>query len=212
MNRHLIFIRTLLLNGIFYGSVGFLPWLQPHLIEENSIDKLIGFHPYSIYLYLSFFFLIWHSIIQVKEDKATELSILIPISAFFAALFYLMVPTTITGVNQIFDTDLITHLAYKIINTNDTHMNCLPSLHGAITVICVYYLINQNITKLYKSIYLLWGLAICWSAIAIRQHLSLDIITGMLYGVMILLLKDVIISSINKIKATLFKNHEIQQR
>lgn len=212
MNRHLIFLRTLLLNGLFYGSVGFLPWLHPFLIKENEIDRIIGFHPYSIYLYLSFFFLIWHAIIQVKEDKAIELSILIPVSAFFAAIFYLIFPTTITGVNQILDTDLITKLCYKLINGNDTHMNCLPSLHGAITVICVYYLINQNNNKLNQLMYIIWGLAICWSAIAIRQHLSLDIITGMFYGVMILLLKDVIITSVNKIKATLFNNHEIHQR
>ena len=53
MNINLIFIRVLLLNGIIYGSVGFLPWLSPFVLQEMQLDKLITFNPYSIYLYLS---------------------------------------------------------------------------------------------------------------------------------------------------------------
>lgn len=198
MNRHLLFIRTLLLNGIFYGSVGFLPWLTPYVIQENSLDKLISFHSRSIYLYLSFFFYIYLSFLVTKKEQAFELSILIPVSAFFASIFYYFFPTTIVGVNQVFTSDIVTDLLYKIMNTNDTHTNCLPSLHGAISVICCYYLLSNTKLYLAKLFYIVWGLAICWSAIAVRQHLSLDIITGMLYGIVILSLKNVIIKIVEK--------------
>lgn len=199
MNRHVVFIRTLLLNGIFYGSVGFLPWLTPYVIQENSLDTLIGFHSRSIYLYISFFFYIYLSFLVTKREQAYELSILIPVSAFFASIFYYLFPTTIVGVNQIFTSDVVTSLLYKIMKTNDTHTNCLPSLHGTISVICAYYLLNNTRSYVTKLLYIVWGLAICWSAIAIRQHLSLDIIAGILYGVVILSLKNVIITKIESL-------------
>lgn len=208
MNRHLIFIKTLLLNSLFYGSVGFLPWLKPYLIEETSIDKWIGFHPYSIYLYLSFFFLIWYSFIKVCEKSVKELSILIPISALMAALFYLEFSTKIVSLNQevsINKSDTLTLFIYHLINKNDTHMNCLPSLHGAITVICIYYILREKDKLWVKVFYIMWGLAICWSAIAIRQHLSLDIVVGMIYGVLIISLKNVIIKLWEDLKTKVFK-------
>lgn len=193
MNRHGVFLRTLLLNGIFYSSVGFLPWLNPYVIQENSIDKIIGFYSSAIYLYISFFFYIYLSFLITKKEEVMELSILIPVSAFLASILYYIFPTTIIGVNQVFTSDIVTNFLYSIMNKNDTHMNCLPSLHGAISVICGYYLIKNSKSYLIKLCYVVWGLAICWSAIAIRQHLSLDIITGMLYGSVILVFKNGII-------------------
>lgn len=197
MNRHLLFVKTLLLNGIFYGGVGFLPWLNPYVIHENFVDKIIGFHSYSIYLYISFFFYIYLSFLIVKKEQAIQLSILIPVSAFFASVFYYFFPTTIVGVNQVFISDIVTDFLYKIMNSNDTHNNCLPSLHGAISVICVYYLIKNSQSYLIKLCYVVWALAICWSAIAIRQHLSVDIIAGIIYGIVILSFKNVIIKYVN---------------
>lgn len=197
MNRHLLFIRTLLLNGVFYGGVGFLPWLKPYVIQENIVDKTIGFHSNSIYLYISFFFYIYLSFLIVKKEQAIQLSILIPASAFFASVFYYFFPTTIVGVSQVFTSDVVTDFLYKIMNSHDTHNNCLPSLHGAISVICGYYLIKNSKSYLIKLCYVVWGLAICWSAIAIRQHLSVDIIAGIIYGSVILCVKNGIIKYVN---------------
>lgn len=211
MSVHLIFLRTLILNGIFYGSVGFLPWLSPFVIEEMTLDKWIGFHPYSIYLYFSFFVLIWHSFIKLDNKSVKEIAILIPFSALFAAIFYIVFPTTIIGVNQTINSDLFTSNLYYLLNKNDTHMNCLPSLHGAITVICMYYLLKNDTRFWLRLTYSIWGIAICWSAIAIRQHLSLDIILGMIYGGFILSLK----SGIIKVSETIiqkFKRNEILKK
>lgn len=194
MNINLIFIRVLLLNGIIYGSVGFLPWLSPFVLQEMQLDKLITFNPYSIYLYLSFFILIWYTFIKIEDKSIRELSIMIPASAFFAAIIYILYPTTISREINNINSDILTSTLYYVINKSDSSMNCLPSLHGAITVICVYYLLI-NESRIWLNIkYIIWGLAICWSAVAIRQHLSIDIISGMLYGVILLLLKNYIIA------------------
>lgn len=212
MNRHFEFIRTLVINGLFYGGVGFLPWLQPYLIQENILDKWIGFHIYSIYVYISFFFLIWYCFMRFSAKEVSELSIIIPISAFFAAIFYLICPTTIVGVSQILDieiSDKLTHFLYYLLNKNDTHMNCLPSLHGAITVMCLDYLLRTKDIFLMKLLYIIWSISICWSAIAIRQHLSLDIILGMVYGFMILCFKSAIMNTVNDLFNKL-KNDKIQ--
>lgn len=203
MNINLIFIRVLLLNGIIYGSVGFLPWLSPFVLQEMQLDKLITFNPYSIYLYLSFFILIWYTFIKIEDKSIRELSIMIPASAFFAAIIYILYPTTISREINNINSDILTSTLYYVINKSDSSMNCLPSLHGAITVICVYYLLI-NESRIWLNIkYIIWGLAICWSAVAIRQHLSIDIISGMLYGVILLLLKNYIIDMSKNITARL---------
>lgn len=67
----------------------------------------------------------------------------------------------------------------------DSPQNCLPSLHAALTLLCVHALYrdgSQTRTRAYNLALWLWGGLIALSIIVLRRHLFIDLIAGLLLG------------------------------
>jgi membrane-associated phospholipid phosphatase len=70
--------------------------------------------------------------------------------------------------------------------TLDLPRNAMPSLHASLSVVAaIAVLFSQVFPKWSKPLVWLWVLVIFWSTIALRQHVSLDLIAGSIVAVIV---------------------------
>ncbi|MEC5159731.1 MULTISPECIES: phosphatase PAP2 family protein [unclassified Janthinobacterium] len=177
-------LRHLLLGwggvGLVYFSTGFLG-RPATVLPELALDRLIPYNPAGIWLYLSFFILIPYTYASVAPRRVRWLSRAMPLCAALSGVVFLLFPTTLNypplaagGA----DAQLL-----QLLLASDSSSNCLPSLHGALTVLCVWALCEPG-RPLRAALALLLGLAICYSIIQLRRHLSIDLGAGVLAGLL----------------------------
>lgn len=180
---------ALLANTVLYGGTGYLTGTATHAVPSIMLDEWIGFTPHAIWGYLSFFVLIGWAFLRAPVPAVRCLSWLIPATSAFAAVFFWLYPTHI-GIAQPCGAENLSAWACHVLQSTDTPYNCLPSLHAAISVLCAAALCPGAGWR-GKVLYPLWAVWICWSAIALRQHLSVDILAGAVLGlVAVVLVRD----------------------
>jgi membrane-associated phospholipid phosphatase len=166
--------------GIIYGSTRFIPG-KHWVIPELWLDQQIPFSTQGIWLYLSFFVVVHFTFLSAPLANFIPLMNAILASAVISGLVFVIFPTTLVypEVNQQTFADQLFYWLLWI----DTTQNCLPSLHAALTVVCLLALWNNQ--KIFLSlIYLVISLAIGFSIIQLRRHLSLDVAAGILVGIL----------------------------
>jgi membrane-associated phospholipid phosphatase len=176
-NRFTKWVLALSLNSLFYFSSGAFSGAA-YLVPPTFVDDAIAFQPCAIWPYLSFFGLILLAFLKVPAQKLNVLTFAIVDSTIIGAIIFFFYPTTIAYPAT------AEHGLLGALRLLDTPKNCLPSLHGAITLICVISLFSKNV--IWNIGLLLWGLLICWSAIAVRQHAFMDIASGLILGALMM--------------------------
>jgi len=164
--------------AIIYGTTQFVggsKWVIPEL----WLDQQIPFNVQGVWLYLSFFLVIPFAFWKAPFDRVKPMMLAISLSAIISGVFFILFPSTLNyppvpdgGFSaQVF------HLLLWI----DTPQNCFPSLHAALTIICLLGL--WEIKKLIQNLLVLTAtLAILFSIIQLRRHLTLDLTAGILVG------------------------------
>ena len=171
-------------NGIFYyGSAALSGYA--FTLPETYIDHLIQFQDGAIGVYISFFILIFVAFLRAPIEQVYYLTWSIPLASCIASCIFLLYPTKVLML------PMTSHGAWGFTLTAlhllDTPKNCLPSLHAAISVICANALIDRHpLLRFQWLLMVTWVGLICWSAIAIRQHVLLDITAGLVLGVLVL--------------------------
>lgn len=168
-----------------WGSVGLAYGLAsivmgtPAVIPMTALDRIIPFSVAAVWIYLSFFLLIPYAYLQVDGAYLHWLRQSMQCSAVICGGLFLLWPTTliyppIQGVGA--SVTLLRWLA-----ATDSPQNCLPSLHGALTVLCVWSLYSRR-RPLRSILTVAAGLSIGISIIAVRRHLSIDLGAGVAVG------------------------------
>ena len=102
------------------------------------------------------------------------------ICALICGVVFLLYPTTLTyppvGNGSGWSTQ-----ALRWLQAMDSTQNCLPSLHGALTLLCVWALYDR-LRLLRSTLAALLGVAICYAIIALRRHLGIDLAAGLAVG------------------------------
>ncbi len=158
-------------GSFWQGSVATLP--------ETVVDHWISFNPIGIWLYCSFFLLVPAAYLLTETEKLLWLQRAMQLCAGGAGIIFLWCPTTISypsipesGVHS---------EALRFFIRFDTSNNCLPSLHGALTVLSAWALCNRR-QQWRSGIYLAWALAILYAVIQLRRHLFIDLSAGVALG------------------------------
>jgi membrane-associated phospholipid phosphatase len=168
-----------------WGTVGlvysFTSAFQGHgvTLAETALDRMIAFNPTGIWVYLSFFILIPYTFITAQSHRLLWLRSSMQTCAVVCGLIFLIYPTTllypaITG-------DGMSQSVLRFLASSDSSQNCLPSLHGALTLLCAWTLLDGK-RKLYSGLMLLWAICIFISIIQLRRHVSIDLAAGMVVG------------------------------
>lgn len=149
---------------------------------KTKVDDLIPLWTPFVVIYLSYFVFLGLSLIyfiRVGVYKTLRAALLgITISCLVAYLFYFFFQNRIDrpGIlnNNIFD------FAYSKLNELVAPFNAFPSLHVAISVVCA--LAYSKIKSKYFPAVLIWVILIIASTVLTKQHYFLDVISGLLLG------------------------------
>jgi len=164
--------------GLCY-SAGRLTPRVPYVLREGMLDQLVPFNASAIWLYLSFFLLVPAAYLIAVPERLKPLARSMQLSAAVAGIVFVVWPTTL--VYPAIPSGTMSGIVLDALATSDSSYNCLPSLHGALTLQCVVALWQQD-RPWRSAIVLVWGLAVMWSVVAARRHLSIDLSAGMMLG------------------------------
>ena len=180
-----------LLKRLFYllagwGSVGLVYFSsdllqgQGMVLPETFVDRAIAYSDAAIWLYLFFFILIPYTYLVATPPRVRWLARAMAISALMCGLVFLLYPTTLAyppvGDGMGWSTQML-----RLLQTMDSTQNCLPSLHGALTLLCVWALVDRA-WPVRSVLAVVLGLGICYAIIALRRHVSIDLGAGLLVG------------------------------
>ena len=188
MNDTSMTVRSRLLHLLAgWGSVGLVYFSsdllqgQGALLPETAIDRAIAYNDGAIWLYLSFFVLIPYAYLVADAARVRWLARAMALSALACGVVFLLYPTTLAyppvGEGSAWSTQ-----ALRMLQAADSTQNCLPSLHGALTLLCVWALCDRR-HLLRSALAALLGISICYAIIALRRHVSIDLAAGLAVGV-----------------------------
>ncbi|MCR4159010.1 phosphatase PAP2 family protein [Kerstersia gyiorum] len=169
--------------GLAYGSAH---WLQGagRSLPELLPDRLLPFHPLAVWPYLSMFILVPLAYLRCPPQRQYALAAAMQCCAAAAWLCFMLFPTALAAYPAPDPGTISGWLLHGLMQV-DSPQNCLPSLHAALTLLCVHALYrdgSQTRTRAYNLALWLWGGLIALSIIVLRRHLFIDLIAGLLLG------------------------------
>ena len=165
---------------IYHGTMLITPFKAVEL-PMTYIDRLIGFHPFFTYIYVSFFLQLFIGVVYTDEDISLKCAGAIVLNACMASPVFYFFPTTMTTAffNEGHHT---THFMSVFIRSLDKNYNCFPSIHIANSLVASVYF-NVRRSRPWQVISVLWFILIAWSVISTRQHYFIDVIGGLTVAV-----------------------------
>jgi membrane-associated phospholipid phosphatase len=164
-------------------------WLLRHpshpvtLMPLTALDRWIAFRPEALPLYLSLWFYVSLApalLIDVRELVAYGLAAAV-LSAIGLGIFFFW-PTAVPQP----EIDWARHPAFAFLQAADAAGNACPSLHVAFAVFTAVWfariLPQLNAGRAIRALNWLWCIGILYSTIAIRQHVALDVLAGIVLG------------------------------
>jgi hypothetical protein len=164
--------------GLVY-SIGRAVPGKPVVLHESVIDGFIPFDPSAVWFYLSFFALVPLAYLCAQPERVRPLTRAMQLCAVICAPVFVLWPTTL--VYPPIPLDTASGALLHALAASDSRENCLPSLHGALTLLSVVALFDRR-RPLMSAAIAIWGFAILWSVIEARRHLAIDLGAGVALG------------------------------
>jgi membrane-associated phospholipid phosphatase len=180
------------LFGTLLGMTAFFAvyfWLLRHprypltIVPLTAVDRLIGFQPGAMCLYLSLWFYV--SLAPALLTRPRELvSYGLAAAALSGIGFvvFLFWPTAVPRPGV----DWPQSSAFAFLRSVDASANACPSMHVAFAVYTALWfgrlLRQMGAGRLVRACNWLWCLGILYSTVAIRQHVVLDVLAGAVLG------------------------------
>ena len=165
--------------AIVYFSTGFIHHDNVILLPEIWLDAMIPFSAAGIWLYMAFFILIPFTFLNADIKRIPWLCHSMLASACIAGLTFLIFPTSLNY--PTINTSGINGKLLYLLTLIDTEKNCLPSLHGALTALCVWALAARQ-RPIVTALAAITGLCVLFSIIQLRRHISIDLAAGIVTG------------------------------
>jgi PAP2 superfamily len=167
--------------GLCYHLAAAWPARPATLVWETAIDRAIPFAPEGIWVYLSFFILVPCAYVFCDRGRLRWLRWSMQSCAVVCAAVYVCWPTTLVY-PAITGDSVSAHLLRRLTDV-DAATNCLPSLHGALSLLSIWALLPTRGGLSIRTIGLwAWGLFIACAVIQTRRHLALDLAAGVALG------------------------------
>ncbi len=183
MNMLSLRLRAMLLGwgcvGLAY-SLGAALHAPGRVIAETALDRALPFTPAAVWPYLSFFVLVPLAYLACAPRHLVWLQRSMQLCALACGLCFVLWPTTLAYPSLEGDGASLAML--RLLAAQDSSHNCLPSLHGALSLLAMAALWAPG--RLVRQCGLLaWGLALAASIVMARRHLALDLGAGIALGV-----------------------------
>jgi membrane-associated phospholipid phosphatase len=145
-------------------------------MPQFAIDRAIPVYFPSIWIYYSFYLLL--GLVGLTVEKKLFITYLYSVgwATAVAHAVFLFMPNGVSRSDIDFQT---APACYQFLASLDLPRNAMPSLHASLSVIAAIAVqFSRIFPRWTKPLVWLWVLTIFWSTIAIRQHVSLDLIAG----------------------------------
>ncbi|MDP2693525.1 MAG: phosphatase PAP2 family protein [Gallionella sp.] len=188
MHMHLKSIGTMLFISLFFGAYFYLlkaPAYPTTVMPVIWLDHLVGFQPMAMSMYIS----LWVYVSLPPALLATRRELygygLAMAGTCLAGLivFYFW-PTAVPAA----DIDWAQYPDVEFLKSMDASGNACPSLHVATAVFSGIWL-NHLLRRFGAPLWILicnwtWCIAIVYSTLATRQHVAVDVLAGLMLGVL----------------------------
>ena len=188
LHLHLKSLGTMLFISLFFGAYFYLlkdPAYPTTVMPVTLLDRLIGFQPLSLPIYLS----LWVYVSLPPALLATRRDLygygLAMAGTCLAGLiiFYFW-PTAVPAANI----DWAQYPDVNFLKSMDASGNACPSLHVATAVFSGIWL-HHLLRRFGAPLWILlvnstWCIGIVYSTIATRQHVAMDVLAGLALGML----------------------------
>ena len=188
MHMHLKSIGTMLFISLFFGAYFYLlkaPAYLTTVMPITVLDRLISFQPLTLPMYIS----LWVYVSLPPALLATRRELygygLAMAGTCLAGLivFYFW-PTAVPAANI----DWAQYPDVDFLKSMDASGNACPSLHVATAIfsgIWLHHLLRRFGTPLWMLTFnWTWCIGIIYSTLATRQHVAVDVLAGLVLGVL----------------------------
>lgn len=189
--RHFLWLKAIgitLFCWVFFIAYFHLlrhPQSVPLQMPLTALDHAIGFNPLALGPYLSLWFYIGLPVVLQASLRHA-----IVYGAWAAALclvglacFY-FVPTAIPPLLQ--GLDVAAHAGFSMLQGVDAAGNACPSLHVATALFSAWWvdwlLRDLGAPAWPRALNGVWLVLICYSTLAVKQHVALDVLAGLVLG------------------------------
>ncbi|MBI3885553.1 MAG: phosphatase PAP2 family protein, partial [Opitutae bacterium] len=165
-------------------------WLlrHPHfpvtVMPLTAVDRLIGFFPEALPLYLSLwlYLSLGPALLTDRRELFSYGVAALALSLLGLGIFFFW-PTAVPRPDLDWSQH---HPAFALLKSVDASGNACPSLHVAFAVFTAVWLgrvlRQMRAPRLARAANWLWCLGILYSTVAIRQHVALDVVAGAVLG------------------------------
>ncbi len=176
---------TLGMSAFFFAYFQLLhhPVFPVTVMPLTAIDRLIGFQPEALPLYLSLWFYVSLAPgLLVDRRELASYGVAAAVLSIIGLGIFFFWPTTVPRL----EVDWAAHSAYRFLQSIDASGNACPSMHVAFTVFTAVWLRRvlrqMDAGRLVRAINWLWCAGILYSTVAIRQHVAIDVLAGTVLG------------------------------
>ena len=151
-------------------------WLKP-----SAFDRAIPVNFYALWFYFTYYLLL--AIVGLSVSKTVYLRFLLSVgwAVLVAHMVFFFFPNGVSREGVSLESAPI---FYEFLLFYDEPRNAFPSLHAALAVIaCLAVCQCCRYHPIARCFVWLWVVGIFWSTIALRQHVSLDLIAGAVVAV-----------------------------
>ena len=180
------------MTGTILGMSAFFViyfWLLNHplfpitTIPLTTVDRLIGFWPEALPLYVSLWIYVPLAPALLKNRReAVSYVVAVTVLSVVGFGIFLLWPTDLPK----FAVDWSQHPSFAFLKTVDASGNACPSMHVAFAVFTALWfgsiLRGMGAGRMVHALNWLWCLGILYSTLAIRQHVALDVLAGAVLG------------------------------
>lgn len=170
--------------GLGY-SLGALAPGPSHWLPQGSLERALGCHPAAVWCYATLVLLVPLAYWQVPALRLRWLRNACMLAGAFSAVIYWCWPTALA--RPLPAARGVSGAALAWLAAWDTERNCLPSLHGALLVLCLWALWRPRPAtaraRHWRHAALLgYGALMCLAILAAQRHGVLDLAAGLALG------------------------------
>ena len=159
------------------------PFFPVTTMPFTAVDRLIGFQPGALPIYLSLWFYVSlaPALLMNRREIISYGVVTVGMSVIGLGIFLLW-PTTVARTDVV----LSQHSTFAFIMAADAAGNACPSLHVAFAMFTAVWLARilrqMGTGRFLRALNWLWCLGILYSTVAIRQHVVIDVLAGAGFG------------------------------
>ncbi len=189
--RHLMWLKAIgisLFCWVFFVAYFHLlrhPRVAPLEMPVTALDHAIAFNPWALVPYVSLWVYVGIPVgLQPSLRHSIVYGLWIGALCLAGLACFYFVPTAVAPLTQAID--LTGHLGFSVLLGVDAAGNACPSLHVAtafFSAIWIDHLFKEvRAPAAARSVNGIWFVLIAYSTLAIKQHVVLDVLAGVLLG------------------------------